>query len=66
MKSLSLSGGLFDTPLKRKRIQEIDSESNTDPNFWNDRKKSTTLLKEKKTLEDGVAASENLTKKLQK
>ncbi len=63
MKNLSLFGGPFDTPLKRKRIQEIDSESNTDPNFWNDRKKSTTLLKEKKSLEDGVAASENLTKK---
>ena len=44
---------------------EIDSESNTDPNFWNDRKKSSVLLKEKKILEDGLAASENLSKKFE-
>lgn len=58
-------GGSFDTPLKRKRVMEIDSESNTDPNFWNDRKKSSTLLKEKKILEDGIAASEKMFKKFE-
>ncbi|MEN9530001.1 MAG: hypothetical protein RI932_1874, partial [Pseudomonadota bacterium] len=32
---------------------EIDAESQSDPNFWNDRRKSSKLLKEKKALEDG-------------
>ncbi|MEY2987822.1 MAG: hypothetical protein RJB13_1343, partial [Pseudomonadota bacterium] len=32
---------------------EIDSESQSDPNFWNDRRKSSKILKEKKALEDG-------------
>ncbi len=63
VKNLIPFGGLFDTPLKRKRIMEIDSESNTDPNFWTDRKKSTVLLKEKKILEDGIAAAVNISKK---
>lgn len=63
VKNLNLFGGSFDTPLKRRRILEIDAESNTDPNFWNDRKKSSALLKEKKSLEDGIAASENLCRK---
>jgi peptide chain release factor 2 len=65
VKNLSPFGGFFDTPLKRKRILEIDSESNTDPNFWNDRKKSSALLKEKKILEDGLSASEVLFKKFE-
>ena len=57
------SGGHFDTPLIRRRIQEIESESNSDQNFWNDRRKSSKLLKEKKALEDGVSSSENIAKK---
>jgi len=32
---------------------EIDAESLSDPNFWNDRRKSSKMLKEKKALEDG-------------
>jgi peptide chain release factor 2 len=56
-------GGFFDTPLKRKRVLEIDAESQSDPNFWNDRKQSSKLLKEKKILEDGLAAVTNLTMK---
>lgn len=59
------SGGPFDTPLKRRRIQEIESESNTDPNFWNDRKTSSKLLKEKKALEDGIHASESLARRFE-
>lgn len=62
-KSLNLFGGIFDTPLKRKRILEIEAESNSDPHFWNDRKKSSTLLKEKKNLEDAILSCENLLKK---
>ncbi len=62
-KSLNLFGGIFDTPLKRKRILEIEAESNSDPNFWNDRRKSSTLLKEKKNLEDAILSCENLIKK---
>ncbi|MFZ9521131.1 MAG: peptide chain release factor 2 [Silvanigrellaceae bacterium] len=45
--------GRFDTPLRRKRMMEIDAESQSDPNFWNDRRKSSKILKEKKALEDG-------------
>jgi len=52
-KNTNLSGGHFDTPLRRKRMLEIDAESQSDPNFWNDRRKSSKLLKEKKALEDG-------------
>ena len=59
-RSSTHSGGIFDTPLKRKRILEIDAISQSDPNFWNDRKKSSGLLKEKKSLEDGLKVCENL------
>ncbi len=62
---MSLFGGSFDTPLKRRRIQEIEAESQADVNFWNDRKRSTGLLKEKKLIEDGVAASEQIRKKFE-
>jgi len=51
--------------MKRRRIQEIEAESNTDANFWNDRRKSTKLLKEKKGLEDGVGSSESLSRKIE-
>jgi peptide chain release factor 2 len=34
-------------------MMEIDAESQSDPNFWNDRRKSSKILKEKKALEDG-------------
>jgi peptide chain release factor 2 len=64
-RSSNLSGGLFDTPLKRRRIQEIESESNTDPNFWNDRRTSSKLLKEKKALEDGIQSSESLSRRFE-
>ena len=57
------SGGHFDTPLKRKRLQEIDSESASDPNFWSDRRKSSKILKEKKSLEDGLNSSATLQRK---
>lgn len=56
-------GGRFDTPLKRKRILEIDALSQRDPNFWDDPKKSTQLLKEKKSLEDDIAYCETIAKK---
>lgn len=56
-------GGHFDTPLKRKRILEIDSLSQRDPNFWDDPKKSTQLLKEKKSLEDDITYCETIAKK---
>jgi hypothetical protein len=35
---------------------EIDAESLSDPNFWNDRRKSSKMLKEKKALEDRIQA----------
>ncbi|WP_397600433.1 peptide chain release factor 2 [Silvanigrella sp.] len=57
--------GIFDTPLKRKRILEIESEINSDPNFWNDRRKSSTILKEKKNIEDGITSCESLVKKFE-
>nr|WP_222435631.1 peptide chain release factor 2 [Fluviispira vulneris] len=57
--------GIFDTPLKRKRVLEIESESNTDIHFWNDRKKSSALLKEKKNIEDGILSCESLLKKFE-
>ncbi|MBX9702905.1 MAG: peptide chain release factor 2 [Silvanigrellaceae bacterium] len=56
--------GIFDTPAKRKRILEIDSESNTDPNFWQDRKKSSQLLKEKKQIEEGLLLCDKILKKI--
>lgn len=59
------SGGRFDTPLKRKRLQEIDAECNSDPNFWNDRKRSSGLLKEKKALEDGISAATKIAKQFE-
>lgn len=64
-KNLNPYGGIFDTPLKRKRILEIESESNTDPGFWNDRRKSSALLKEKKNLEEAILSCENLLKKFE-
>ena len=53
---MNLSGGFFDTPQNQRRVKEIESISNTDPDFWNDAKKSTLLLKEKKVLEDNYFA----------
>ncbi len=50
--------------MKRKRIAEIDAESNSDANFWNDRKKSTVILKEKKGIEEGIASSEEICRDL--
>ncbi len=58
------SGGIFDTPLKRKRMMEIESESNTDPDFWNDRRKSSKLLKEKKGLEEGFSVVADIGRKI--
>lgn len=63
--NLNQFGGIFDTPIKRKRILEIESECNNDPNFWNDRKKSSQLLKEKKNIEDSIASCEILLKKFE-
>lgn len=51
--------------MRRKRFQEIESESNTDPNFWNDRKKSTALLKEKRAIEDNLNVVNSLAKKFE-
>ena len=62
---MNLFGGIFDTPLKRKRVLEIDSEINTDPNFWNDRKKSSSLLKEKKSIEDALILCDHLLKNIE-
>ncbi len=64
-KNLNPFGGRFDTPLKRKRIREIDCESNSDLNFWNDRKKSSGILKEKKALEEGVNSAEEISRDLE-
>ena len=58
------SGGRFDTPLKRKRILEIDAESQTDPTFWSDKRRSSSLLKEKKALEEGIESSERMARSL--
>jgi peptide chain release factor 2 len=63
-RSSNPSGGIFDTPLKRRRIQEIEAESNTDANFWNDRRHSTKLLKEKKGLEDAIGSSEAIARRI--
>jgi peptide chain release factor 2 len=38
-------------------VQEIEAETNSNPNFWNDRRYSSKLLKEKKALEDGIQSS---------
>ena len=64
-KNLNLFGGIFDTPLKRKRILEIESESNSDINFWNDRRKSSALLKEKKNIEDGIQSCESIVRRFE-
>jgi len=63
VKNLNLFGGLFDTPLKRKRILEIEADINASPNFWTDRKRSSGILKEKKSLEEHIALCDSLSKK---
>ena len=62
---MSPSGGLFDTPLKRKRIQEIEAESQTDPLFWSDQRKSSAILKEKKALEEGIQSADALVRQIE-
>jgi peptide chain release factor 2 len=39
---------------------EIDSEVNSDPLFWSDRKKSSAILKEKRALEESLASVREL------
>jgi peptide chain release factor 2 len=51
LKSLTKFGGIFDIPIKRERLQDLDDQINADPNFWNDPKKSAPILKEKKGIE---------------
>ena len=60
-----LYGGHFDTPLNQRRIQEIESLSQSETDFWSDSKKSSKLLKEKKDLEDNIQASTELLKSLE-
>lgn len=64
-RNLIRSGGHFDTPLKRKRMLEIESESNSDPDFWNDRRRTSKILKEKKALEDGFASVKSISAKFE-
>ena len=42
-------GGLFDAPKKEKQIKKLD-EIMKDDNFWNDRKKSKTIISEYNSL----------------
>lgn len=62
---MNQSGGLFDTPMRRKRLQEIESECNSDPNFWNDRRKSSAILKEKRAIEDNLSVVTEISKKIE-
>ena len=64
MRDSNPSGGHFDTPLKRKRVLEIESEIAANPHFWGDRRSSSKILKEKKQLEDGIASAEVMLKNL--
>ena len=64
-KNSTPSGGRFDTPLRRKRMLEIEAESSSDPNFWSDRRKSSKILKEKKALDDGFSAVQTLNRRFE-
>ena len=43
-------GGIFDIAGIRQRIEELEQIS-ADPDFWTDKKRSTTLLREKSSIE---------------
>jgi peptide chain release factor 2 len=64
-KHLNPSGGLFDTPVRRKRILEIEAEMESNPTFWAHAQHSATLLKEKKTIEETLVLCSTLLKKLE-
>lgn len=53
------SGGIFDLPRLKKRIEELDAQS-TQPGFWDDQVKSQKLLKERADKEAMVKAVESL------
>ncbi len=44
---------------------EIEAETSSDPNFWNDRRKSSKILKEKKALDDGFSSVQALNRRIE-
>lgn len=59
-KSFLKSGGIFDIPSKKQRLQDIEDIINADSDFWNKPKESAVLLKEKKALETLIGQSDRL------
>jgi peptide chain release factor 2 len=52
-------GGIFDVAGRKRRIQEIDDQSNS-PGFWDDQAKSQKMMREKAAHERTVAAFASL------
>jgi peptide chain release factor 2 len=44
-------GGFFDVAQKKQRLKDIEDQILADPHFWEDPKKSSSVLQEKKNLE---------------
>jgi peptide chain release factor 2 len=53
-RNLSWFGGFFDIPQKQEKLEEIQSQIESSPNFWNNPEESAPILKQKKLLEDAV------------
>ena len=51
---LAKSGGIFDLESKKTRLQELNYIIESNPNFWNDPKTSSKVLKEKKDIEASI------------
>ena len=57
-------GGIFELDQERQKIKDLDNIINS-PNFWNDRKKSDQIIKEKTELEAVVNKVESIKKQIQ-
>lgn len=53
-------GGFFDVAQKKKRLKDIEDQINADVKFWDDPKKSSEILQEKKTLENTIQKLEKI------
>jgi peptide chain release factor 2 len=56
-----LYGAIFDAPQNRARLKALE-ERTADPNFWNNQEEAQSVLRDRKRVEDQLAADEKLEK----
>jgi len=56
-----LCGAIFDAPQNRARLKALEQRT-ADPNFWNNQEEAQSVLRDRKRVEDQLAADEKLEK----